>query len=793
MDTEKLIRELKQQLVPYLESHKIDITSGNVECIYKDRHKNKSDNKPSMGLLPKKDGTHCFTCGSVADIFQWANKLDKLPIGSNPEFYTRTLPILAQNLLGIKYIPDKLSPEERHKYSIRNAYSCALEYIVQGTETTNAYIEARGWSEGIKRRYQLGGVPSFQAFVSYMIRCGFTREFLTEISLYRDDVFNENMLIIPIFDANNRIIRFSGRVIDSSISQGPKYINTSNILINEDIPKLYGVNHINGQDFVYAVEGFADVITLYKYGYENAVSLMGCNINIEQITELKRIGVRNITLMLDGDKAWEGSFPAQLSSLMKNSPMNLAIALLPEQLDPDEYLKKYTHLDNIEAITPLAYLMNNSGSAVLLKEQKIDIFTDTIAGTTSAIGRERMIKELSTATGIDTKTIRNEVLEKRQNLSFLLYKEEQEIKNKVAKMTKQPDTSIDDITYYINNYKDSKRRARNIDPVGLAVDIVSETQQYSEMAIDEPAFNLGTLKQLEKDTEGLSRDPNVMIITGIPHAGKSSWCRYLTMQIALNNDDVTCVYFSMEDSREKIIPSFMSVINGYPTNLNKKKVRMASQGQAALDAYDYAWSKIKELTVNRRLLVYDRTIGGSLEDIDMVMSALREESPNGDFFVVIDSMNALKDNRGDSNIEAVIRERIIGVRELTTKHRCPIVTIAELRKTDNKDIGSITGEDISGSYKVEYSSDFTVALGVGKGDIESAPQFPWEDKIFHEHTSQPIINVIIKKNKINGTRKNYKVIFVRDRCYFEECPENTVIYDTDKKESRIKQLDQNPF
>lgn len=765
MKPSTLMRELRGKLVQYLLQHDIDIRSKNIECIYKERHKDGTDDHHSMGLLPGRDATHCFTCGAVADIFAWANKLDKLPPINSPDFYTITLPALANKLLGINYIPKELSEEHKEQVMIKQMYNIAADYIASNSNVVRDYILERGW-EKAALKYSIGSVPSFNDFIAFMSRFGYTIDVLEKAKLYDEELFNENRLIIPVFSAKGNVISFVGRAINDKIQ--PRYKNTKSIDVFEKYVRLYGLENIKNTDFVYIVEGPGDVLTMYEYGYTNTVGLLGCNISLDQINVLYGLGIKYFYVLLDGDMAWLPHFESQILTIIRELPVSFEVGLL-DKYDPDEHLKINKSLNGVPFVSFLNFVasrdkQNNNNK---IPQHRIDRYTDIIAISTSQIAREKMINELANMIDIDISVLRREVIEKRSLFETLEYKEEELLRKELFNLLKSPDYSVSDIIYKIETKIKDKRKKNIIDPLQMASIIANEAYTVSQKARMEPAIKLGSFKRLETDTDGLSRNANLMLISGVPHVGKSSFVRHLITEIALNNSDITCIYFSMEDSKEKAIPSIISIINKYPSNLNRNLRRMESVcGSNGVNAYYSGWNKYLDLVNEKRLLVYDRTIGTTLESIDEIISMVRDTTDSS-LFVAIDSLNSLTEKGVIMAMNEALVHRTSKLKDMIEKYNIPILTVAELRKTHGTSAQQLSMEDISYTYTLPYRADVIFLLGM---EFQTSNDAPTGIYLTPEsgQVAYPIVSMNLKKNKINGYTGIYDFVFVKDRSLFVE-------------------------
>ena len=81
---------------------------------------------------------------------------------------------------------------------------------------------------------------------------------------------DEDRIIIPLNDTDGNLIGFQGRSLSPNAKM--RYIT---VMLNEDAPKLYGLDHINKNETIYIVEGPLDSFFL-----ENAVAMCGSDVDI---------------------------------------------------------------------------------------------------------------------------------------------------------------------------------------------------------------------------------------------------------------------------------------------------------------------------------------------------------------------------------------------------------------------------------------------------------------------------------------------------------------------------------
>ena len=80
---------------------------------------------------------------------------------------------------------------------------------------------------------------------------------------------DESRIVIPLYDADNNLIGFQGR---SLVPNSVKYIT---VMINEEAPKIYGLDKVNTEKPIYILEGPFDSTLV-----ENSVAMCGSDLDI---------------------------------------------------------------------------------------------------------------------------------------------------------------------------------------------------------------------------------------------------------------------------------------------------------------------------------------------------------------------------------------------------------------------------------------------------------------------------------------------------------------------------------
>jgi DNA primase len=153
------------------------------------------------------------------------------------------------------------------------------------------------------------------------------------------DLFRDR-LIFPIISPNGNVLGFGGRVLDKD--QQPKYLNSPESPIFSKGRTLYGLHvtakHIRAQNEAYVVEGYMDLLALYKAGIKNVVASLGTAFTFDHASALHKL-CSKVVVLFDGDDAGQAAADKSLAVFLEAGLFSKQL-MLPDGLDPDDFLKK---------------------------------------------------------------------------------------------------------------------------------------------------------------------------------------------------------------------------------------------------------------------------------------------------------------------------------------------------------------------------------------------------------------------------------------------------------------------
>ena len=332
LDNTDIIKLIKKQVV--LEKR---------DTFYVGRCMMHNDDGQSLIVFPDKQQFYCFGCGKGGNAAVFLMETKKISMED-------AIRILAKEA-GITPTENDIE-KKNNEITKANLYSvyedAALFYTKklreQDGEEALAYLKGRELEDETIDKFQLGYSPAKgNALYKFLKQKGYPDELIQQAGLIKIsetgpyDMFRGRVMF-PIMDNKNRVVAFSGRVLNPDIK--PKYFNSPDSLIFNKSAVLYGLNDIKGFEkahYYLLCEGQMDVIALHQAGFKNSVAQMGTAFTSLHIAELKK-HTNNIVIATDGDEAGQKAASKAIDAL-QDSGMGIRIMSLEPYKDPDEFIK----------------------------------------------------------------------------------------------------------------------------------------------------------------------------------------------------------------------------------------------------------------------------------------------------------------------------------------------------------------------------------------------------------------------------------------------------------------------
>lgn len=309
----------------------------------------------SFSVNEPKQFFHCFSCGRGGNVFKFLMEIEDLTF---PEAVYRTAE-LAGIELDAKYLPQNIAGAEDTQSEtgkLKQLYAQAgqlYHHILVNTKLGQPaldYLHERGLSDELIAEFQLGYAPQAEILQAF-----FHEKKLDDYqTLRKSGLFSEregedlaerfnDRIMFPIRDQTGSIIAFSGRLLTPD-KKLPKYLNSPEGILFNKRKVLFNFDKakktIRHESKVYLFEGFMDVLAAWRAGIKNGVASMGTSLTSEQIYLLEQTASK-LYICYDGDLPGRKATKRALELIAPLSKFELGAILLPEKLDPDEYVRKY--------------------------------------------------------------------------------------------------------------------------------------------------------------------------------------------------------------------------------------------------------------------------------------------------------------------------------------------------------------------------------------------------------------------------------------------------------------------
>ena len=303
------------------------------------------DRNPSMSVVPSKQIFHCFVCNTGGDAIRFVREYHKMA-------FREALHFLADRA-GVQLAPHASGRIDSTK-GLRESMEWALRFFrgqyaneVAGLEARR-YVDGRAIDDATAEAFQLGYAPDgWDALVKAATVKGLDLKQLETAGViaarpqaggHYDRM--RHRLVFPICDRMGLPIAFGGRRLRES--DDPKYLNTPESPLFDKSRTLYGLHlarkAILAERQAVVVEGYTDVIACHQAGIQNVVGTLGTALTAEHVKQLRHFAQR-VVLLFDPDDAGRRAAD-RATELFLEGELDVAIALLPDNLDPADLLAR---------------------------------------------------------------------------------------------------------------------------------------------------------------------------------------------------------------------------------------------------------------------------------------------------------------------------------------------------------------------------------------------------------------------------------------------------------------------
>ena len=405
----------------------VDVISSYINVIKKGRSYTAicpfhDDKNPSMMISKEKQIFKCFVCGTGGNAITFIQKFENISFDDAVRKLAELVGYTNEELVKSK-TNSNIEEEKARFYKVLSDLTIfyQMSLLAKEGDEGRSYLAKRNIEDDVIRHFNIGFCPNLpELSIKYLSAKGHTLKDIELVGIaghsngqYIDKNFGR--VIFPLKDVNGRVVGYSARRIKES--EDAKYVNTQETVLFQKGNIIYNyyeakkTSRLDG--FCYLLEGFMDVIALYRVGIKSAVALMGTALTANQATLLKRLNVE-IRLCLDSDE------PGQMATLKAIEMFDKAgikyriVRRSTGPKDADEILEKYGADSLIKWLNilidkvqfALNYFSNNNKLSTIDERKKFLIdFLPFLKNVTSDLELEDYIVNIAKLTKFDRKLI----------------------------------------------------------------------------------------------------------------------------------------------------------------------------------------------------------------------------------------------------------------------------------------------------------------------------------------------------------------------------------------------------
>ena len=400
----------------------------------------KEERTPSFSVSPVKNMFYDFSSGiggNVIKFYQLINDVN-FPQAVKELSQKYNIPLKTSNF-GNNYNYNYEINQNKHKeyYEILSSAHEFFKSAIKDDEKALKYMEERGFLPKDIKKFEIGfSLNERDELFKYLVKKNFSEKKILELGLVKRnesgvvyDTFR-NRIMFPIYNPQNKIVGFGGRIIEKDTDL-PKYLNSADSVVFKKGKELFGLKNrgeaIKRKGFAMLMEGYLDVLTVRKHGFETAVASLGTAFTEEQASLIKRY-TKNIIIAYDNDEAGKNAI-IRAGYILKKLDFEIKCLRITENVkDPDEFLRKYGKRKFIETLKKsvdfydfllIEFKKNLNMEEIASKRILVKKFKPFFESFETELDKELYIQKLSHEIGIEEKYLRQEfIVEKSQIKKF---------------------------------------------------------------------------------------------------------------------------------------------------------------------------------------------------------------------------------------------------------------------------------------------------------------------------------------------------------------------------------------
>lgn len=304
------------------------------------------DHSPSMSVSKEKQIYTCFSCGATGNVFKFLQDYENI---SFMEAVAK-----CATMAGISISLGQYEKKNNKYQELYDIYEVSQKFYQNNMNSSKAkeakeYLYQRQLNDDIIKEFGIGLSLNESNMLTKLLKkknysdkallaSGLVGEEKNRVDLY--DLYR-NRIMFPLHDSAGKLVAYNGRAYHGEATN--KYVNTKETPIFKKREILYNYHRAKEvarvKKQIIIMEGPMDVIRAYTIGVTNVVASLGTAFGSEQAMLVRKLS-SNVILCFDGDAAGLKATKSAIEEFTKIG-IQPSVIRLEEDMDPDEYIKKY--------------------------------------------------------------------------------------------------------------------------------------------------------------------------------------------------------------------------------------------------------------------------------------------------------------------------------------------------------------------------------------------------------------------------------------------------------------------
>lgn len=327
----------------------------------------KEERTPSFKISERNNCFHCFSTGNYGDgirMYRDYVKIKESRLLSELEACVEICKKLDYSFDPFTYPVEIRYNKNSDTEKILSIFNGIVQYakyefINSEDKRFREYIMNRGFDPREVALFFEIGMADYEKLKRFLKNKNLDVDYFSNCIINSFDSLFKNCIIFPVKNENGKVVSFFSRSIVNTSDN--RYIQLGFNQTLKDTTSFNRYNYLFGLDLalsavrakgkVILVEGCFDVLRLRQSGIQNVAGLMSSEISGSQIELLKKLGINEVCLLLDGDstgQAKDKKIAESLSYSWNSQTSNFTFSKIgiitsdeyvKSQKDPDEYFK----------------------------------------------------------------------------------------------------------------------------------------------------------------------------------------------------------------------------------------------------------------------------------------------------------------------------------------------------------------------------------------------------------------------------------------------------------------------